>query len=817
MSADASAATLFATPRRLWLAYAAAALLGFPLLEILISGTQARVYAHDIFDDGVVSRLGALRLDAAAFGPVLWNRHLMSGNAYFGQFNASPLAFDNLLSLATTPFLAFAACSGLLCFLSGLSMHLFLEQSVGLARHAALAGGLVYGLAYWHYGFGFSAALLPLTLWIADRVEAWPGGRLRRIAPVAACAAFLLYNFSPQPAVLTAALGAAYALVVAATPAERRSRLITWAGGWALAFALYAPVLLTLLRLLPGSERSIRNNLAWIPDAATALRLWPQYYAETIAGRPVVTALGARLRESQTGTWYVGFLGIGLLALSVGLPRATRRERAIVWLLVVLPLVDLAAMLLVPFQGRFGLLRSFELDRIRLFVPFAMAANVGVAVAALGRAKPEASRARTLRSAACVAVLGLFLLGFAACARNAAYVVRRGSAWPASPDGRERLAGWTLATLYFGMAALVAATFLWRSRRPGVLTAEWESLSSRRAVAALLAALAVERLASARIDRWIETETLDSFAGVLGETPAIRFLESQPNPAGQRVLLLGDHSRSNRRDHANRLMFRGLFAADGYQNVYPLRYHDLFGLLIRPHLDRDAARRTYYESWGQRAYAWGPEFNRDLASLMGVRWLLVRGMPFADPRWRLVFESGGERVFENPEVLPRGFLAEREERYPTRAGELAALGSAPIERLRRTAFLEGDGDGESRAAEGAAAGTATATVDTPDRLSFRVDAPGPAVFVLTDAFVPGWKAFVNGSAKPIFPVDVAFRGVSVPPGRSEVDFRYVPEGTRIGFAIAAAAGVALLLLVVAAATARREPRSHARARAGGAA
>src|SRR5262249_35678943 len=197
-------------------------------------------------------------------------------------------------------------------------------------------------------------------------------------------------------------------------------------------FALYAPVLMTLLRLLPDSERSIRNNLAWIPDAATALRLWPQFYAETIAGRPAVTALGAQLREAQTGTWYVGFLGIGLLALSVGRPRVTRRERAIVWLLAVLPLVDLAAMLLVPYQKYFGVLRSFELDRIRLFVPFAMAANVGVAVAALGRPGPEA-RGRSLPTTACAAALALFLLGLAACAPLAAYVLPRGGGWPALP------------------------------------------------------------------------------------------------------------------------------------------------------------------------------------------------------------------------------------------------------------------------------------------------------------------------------------------------------------------------------------------------
>ncbi|HEY2798068.1 MAG TPA: DUF6044 family protein [Thermoanaerobaculia bacterium] len=785
-----SAATFPQAPRRTWLVYTAATLLSFPVFEMLISGTGARVFARDVFDDGAVSRLGALRLDWSAFGPVLWNRHLMSGNAYFGQFNASPLALDNLLSLAATPFLAFAACSALLAFLAGLSMHLFLEQSVRLPRQAALAGGLIYGLAFWHYTFGFSAALLPLALWIADRVEAWPGGRLRRLVPVAVCAAFLLYNFSPQPAVLTAVLGAGYAVVAADTPSERRSRLLTWAGGWVLAFALYAPVLFTLLRLLPDSQRSIRNNLAWIPDAGTALRLWPQYYFEAIAGRPVVAALGARLREASVGTWYVGFLGIGLLALSIGLPRVNRRERAILWLLAAVPLIDLTAMLLVPYQSHFGVLRSFELDRIRLFVPFVMAANVAIALAALGREKTtetQSSRARTLRSAACTAVLVLFLAGLVACARVAGYLLRR-SGWPSTAAGRERLAGWVLATLYYGIAMLVGVAFLWRRRR-----AEGAAeVVSRGAVAALLAVLAFERLASSRIERWIENETLASFDEALGETPAIRFLQTQPNAGSQRVLLLGDTTRANPGSHPNRLMSQGLFSADGYQLVYPLRYHDLFGLLTKPHLDKDPDRRRYFENWGQRAYAFGPELNRDLASLMGIRWLLVRGLPFADEHWRLVFEKGDERVFENPDVLPRGFVATRERRYPSHAELFAALGSAPLEELRRTAFVEGDGPAAGPTA--ASAGSATATVDTPDRLAFTVEAAGPAVLVLTDAFTPGWKAWVNGVPRPIFPVDGAFRGIAVSGGKSDVSFRFVPESTRAGFVVAAAAFVALVLL-----------------------
>jgi hypothetical protein len=55
-------------------------------------------------------------------------------------------------------------------------------------------------------------------------------------------------------------------------------------------------------------------------------------------------------------------------------------------------------------------------------------------------------------------------------------------------------------------------------------------------------------------------------------------------------------------------------------------------------------------------------------------------------------------------------------------------------------------------------------------------------------------------------VDVAFRGIAVPAGRSEVSFRYVPESTRVGYAVAAIAAVVLAALCVAAA---RRPRPGA--------
>ncbi len=781
-------------PRRwrgLILVYAGAALLSFPVLEMLVSGPHARDFAHDVFDDGAVTRLGAMRFDLSTFGPVLWNAHLMAGNTYVGQFNATPIALDSLLALLASPFPAYAATVVLMAFLSGLSMHLFLEGSVGLPRAAAFAGGLVYALGFRHYAFGFSAVLLPLLLWLSDRAEASGAGPWRRLVAPSLCAGFLLYDFAPQPAVLAGALHLGYAFVSARTAAERRSRLTTWAGSWALGFALYAPVLFTQLRLLPESERTVREAATGLPGPLLAVAQWLGTYVEVIASRPAAIAAGLPLREAADGTWYVGFAALGVLALSLGARRETRRERALAWLLLVLPLVDLLSMLLIPEQKHLGVLQSFALNRIRTFLPFALAANVAVAAAIVfsrGAAGPRKWRRARFVGAA---LLGLFLACGALCGRFLLYLWRRQA--EGNPADPERIAGWVAALGYFGVAVLATALVLLRLRRAG--RRRVRGSGSRGVVVLLLGLLAADRLVYTRIERRVENQTLGSFSGGLDATPAVRYLQAQPNPDARRVLTLADRSRLNPHDHPNRMMFHGLYTADGYQNVYPLRYHQFFGLLTRPHLDKDPFHRRYFFEWGQRAYLFGPEFNPALASLMGVRWLYVRGVAFSQPGWNLVFEEGDERVFENANAFPRGFLAARAETFPTRAAlmERALFGVCRGAALDRVPGRRGAG--------GAAAGPAELTgsevvleLNTPDRIRFRVRSSAPAILVLTDVYTPGWKSAVNGATRDILPAYNAFRAVEVPAGDSEVVFWYAPTFTYAGAAVAAAAMLLLAAL-----------------------
>ena len=69
-----------------------------------------------------------------------------------------------------------------------------------------------------------------------------------------------------------------------------------------------------------------------------------------------------------------------------------------------------------------------------------------------------------------------------------------------------------------------------------------------------------------------------------------------------------------------------------------------------------------------------------------------------------------------------------------------------------------------------------------------------AYLVLSEAYYPGWKAYVNGHEKTIFPADYAFRGVPIDPGEHKVEFRYQPISIKIG-GIISTTTISIILLV----------------------
>jgi len=780
------------------------ALAAFPYAETVMFGRQARHEAWDVFDDEL-ARLGAASVVRSDGAVNLWSPYLTAGNTRLAQFFGTPFALDELFTAWVSPFRAYMLRSYLVVWFAGISLYCFLRRSVHLPFDAALVGAVIYLFSFWHYSHGFSAALLPLVLWLSDAAQEDAGHRRGVLALAGLLGGFLFYNANSQATIWTSALHLAYAGVVSKDRSQFLSRVRFWAATWTIALGLYAPVAFTQLQMIPLSVRAIRDDRAFTPNLWAALATTFDQYSTLLLSWPVAKSVGLRgPAESSYGTWYVGPVATAIIALSIGLPRRSRREKALGILLLAIPIADLIAMsLMFALERQLGLLRSFQFVRIRLFLPFALSSTAAVAYACLRRAPAGAVAWIRRRRWVILGLAVLFAAQAGLAARVAVYLARR--LGPAS-FMQPRVAVWLGAVVYFAVGALAASALWVILRRPGGGATRW---SARWVPLALILALVLDRASYARLERWIHSERLASYDEGLGATPAIKYLESQPNAAGYRVLTVADRTKPSwQSDNPNRLAFHGLQCADGYENIYPLAYHDFMGLVTKPHLDRDPAARAEFLSWGEKAYAWGPELNLNLASLAGVRWICAQRVSLDDPRLQVVFRSGDETVYENPGVLPRAFVALGEKRFRFERDLEQALSAASLSQLRDSAYDLDEGAARSvdePTPQTPAVATVTRRPGRSDDLVFEVASPRAGVLVVTDTFAPGWVGFVNGHEERVFPVDEAFRGIRLPAGREVVEMVYRPKTAFWGFLVSAVALTVLALIGVSQILVRHSP------------
>ncbi len=140
---------------------------------------------------------------------------------------------------------------------------------------------------------------------------------------------------------------------------------------------------------------------------------------------------------------------------------------------------------------------------------------------------------------------------------------------------------------------------------------------------------------------------------------------------------------------------------------------------------------------------------------------------------------------------PRGWLVGEVCWHPTRDSLTRALTEIdwnPFE----VAHIPGDGG--CPAPESAAVGMFEQVSDNGMESVWRVDADRDAWLIVADTFYPGWTARVNGADAPIYPANLAFRAVQVPPGESIVVMTYSPGWIAPGALVSVIALIGLLLI-----------------------
>ena len=169
-----------------------------------------------------------------------------------------------------------------------------------------------------------------------------------------------------------------------------------------------------------------------------------------------------------------------------------------------------------------------------------------------------------------------------------------------------------------------------------------------------------------------------------------------------------------------------------------------------------------------------------------------------------VAEVDGTLIYENPSAAPRAFVVHDVTVVPDiDAGEAAfeaasdRFGNGALRvngfDVTERAIVEAESDQIPAALSVGQPGCAVVADEVKitkyesDEVRLQVESACTGLVVLSDTYFPGWQATVNGESAEIHPTDMAFRGVVVGPGRSEVVFRYRPASFRSGVIVAFAA------------------------------
>lgn len=254
---------------------------------------------------------------------------------------------------------------------------------------------------------------------------------------------------------------------------------------------------------------------------------------------------------------------------------------------------------------------------------------------------------------------------------------------------------------------------------------------------------------------------------------------------------------------------QGIHSVGGYHAAKPRRYQDFVeatdlqsglmndyfevveqngrrGLQPRPGEAIPAGRRAAIKHW---------------LDMLNVKYLLSF-FPLPEENWvnraTVSFNYGGDNyplmILENTTVLPRAFLVGN---FEVQAEDLPALNRLASGALdpRQSVLLK-----EAPGITPQPDSTATATIKDYQLHHIVIETASafPQILVLSDTYYPtGWHAFVDGNPVNTHVANYCFRGVEVPAGKHQIEFRYASRAfaTGVGLSLGALA-VCIAFIVV---------------------
>lgn len=728
-----------------WLDYKWGFATGVPVKNPITTDVVSLIYPEQIL---------AVDLLRSGVWP-LWNPYILTGTPLLANLQAAPFSPTNFLYFLTDNLSAWSWQIMLQHVLAAVFTYLLLRHWK-VSKAGSVLGGIVFSFSgfnlifsQWN-GHTLASAFIPLIILFQDR---WfKNGKLLDGAVVSVALTFQLLSGYPQTSLYTAIIMAVFWFFSMKRQKQFLSRTLIFGVFLLFALGLSGIQILPTVELWGLSQRSFEPHpfeWAFLPWKKLITIIAADYFGNH------ATRNYWGPQDYTSNTLFIGVIAAGLSLTSL----EKIRKRKEILFLAVIATVSLILCFPSPIsvffweKNIFGM-RAASAHRASIIFDFALAALAAYGFDILG------SKSKFKYKLVSVAIPALTLLGFVVYA----YIIRD--------------------TIINGNS---------------VFTVAWHNLVIPLVVLGVSALIILVRpkyklllIPLSIFELFYFGWKFTPFSGrdiVFPTTPVLDFLTSQESKyriTGNRVIPVNMRTPYH------------LESLEGYETIHPLRISQFLAALNSQISGTNPVGR----------YGTVDNDVSPLLDLVNTKYYLThkvdaRNNPsltgeipsrFDSSRFLKVYEDRSVAVLESKSAVPRAFMVYDWEVSTSDTKILDSLLN-PKFPLKDKIILEAEPS--IKVSSNRIHQYTLKFLDYQPQASLLVvktDSEG--LLFISDAFYPGWQAYVDGAETQIFRADFAFRAISVPTGEHEVKMIYHPDSFYTGLKISGVSLVVLILLLL---------------------
>lgn len=215
--------------------------------------------------------------------------------------------------------------------------------------------------------------------------------------------------------------------------------------------------------------------------------------------------------------------------------------------------------------------------------------------------------------------------------------------------------------------------------------------------------------------------------------------------------------------------YRTLSLLPSLARIHTGNYYAMFGIEMADGFHNNELKSYELYRGGNRNFlaGWFDSYTIDVDGLSRNNWLKAAGV-----RYILAPTEKGIGVIDNTHALPRARVVHRYVTVPDDSAAVALLADAAFDPAVTVAIEEG-GDVAFASDAGSVTTQSTATIEyTKAGAVIEADFAAPGFLVLSDNYVPYWRAFVDGEPVKIYRAYGTFMAIACGEGAHTIEFVY---------------------------------------------